>query len=295
MAALCQAPAALESAEVAALESAEVVALEAGGNPIFKRPARRPISRGGENVVMQTDFVGTRRTNRQVNADLSRAVIVAVAVSCLLAGLFAPPVGADLCDVQYDFLSASRDEWGNVSYLIGTKIEGPCEASPLFELRVSPPESRAVGVREYGNIGYVNLVENPSEPGGEERQSLNAVPLTHTNGTWITSDMPWGLIGPSFDPDVHELWRKYRMRGGTVSRWRTEYGLRGIMWPELVGARSDLVYIHGGGLYFNYHVAAAYYFPETRHLMILTKQALHDENLQSLNGFLLFRVSESAI
>ncbi|NNE08516.1 MAG: hypothetical protein HKN20_08140 [Gemmatimonadetes bacterium] len=245
--------------------------------------------------MMQTDFAGTRGTIRRTGERRSRVPFPAVAVLCLLSSLFAPALRADLCDVQYDFLSASRDEWGNVSYLIGTKVEGPCEAPPLFELKVSPPESRAAGVREYGNIGYVNLVENPSEPGGENRQSLNAVPLTHTNGTWITSDMPWGLISPEFDSDVHEFWRKYRLRGGTVSGWRAEYGLRGIVWPELVGARGDLIYIHGGGLYFNYHVAAAYYFPETRHLMILTKQALHDENLHSQNGFLLFRVSESAI
>lgn len=245
--------------------------------------------------MIQNDSMGRREKIGQELARRLRFSIAPVVGLCLFLGVFVPPAVADLCDVQYDFLSASRDEWGNVSYFIGTKIEGPCEASPLFELRVSPPESRAAGVREYDNIGYVSLIENPSEVGGEDLQPLNAVPLTHANGTWITSDMPWGVIGPEFDADVHEVWRKYRMRGGTVSRWRTEFGLRGIMWPELVGARSDLLYIHGGGLYFNYRVAAIYYFPETRHLMILTKQALHDEYLQSLNGFLLFRVSESAI
>ncbi|OQA00291.1 MAG: hypothetical protein BWY71_00770 [Planctomycetes bacterium ADurb.Bin412] len=63
-----------------------------------------------------------------------------------------------------------------------------------------------------------------------------------------------------------------------------------MVLPGFDGLSARLVYFYPAGLYVNYEIDRVYYFPKSRYLLIFTRQPQKAVGLDTMHGFLLFRL-----
>lgn len=73
--------------------------------------------------------------------------------------------------------------------------------------------------------------------------------------------------------------------------WNDATGIEGFEPPRVEGSEWDLVYYYPGGLYFNYEIAEAYYFPRARYLLLFTHQDMLATGMDTMHGFIVLRLN----
>lgn len=74
-----------------------------------------------------------------------------------------------------------------------------------------------------------------------------------------------------------------------AKQWNQKMKTDGIDEPQTWDMELDLVYYHPDGLYFNYQMEKVFVFPESSHLLIMTKQAQRCAGGDTMDGFMIFK------
>ncbi len=74
-----------------------------------------------------------------------------------------------------------------------------------------------------------------------------------------------------------------------AKQWNQQMQADGIDEPQTLGMDLDLVYYHPDGLYFSYQMEKVFVFPESGHLLIMTKQAKRCAGGDTMDGFMIFK------
>jgi hypothetical protein len=74
-----------------------------------------------------------------------------------------------------------------------------------------------------------------------------------------------------------------------AKQWNQKMKADGIDEPQAWDMELDLVYYHPDGLYFNYQMEKVFVFPESNHLLIITKQAQRCAGGDTMDGFMIFK------
>jgi len=92
-------------------------------------------------------------------------------------------------------------------------------------------------------------------------------------------------------PAPHKIeWKKeFKQYTYGANDWNEEYGLEEVLSPEFEGIKSELVYFYPEGLYINYEISKAYYFPNSGYLLVFTHQSMLASGNDTMHGFLLFK------
>ncbi|MFH0777921.1 MAG: hypothetical protein V2A71_04735 [Candidatus Eisenbacteria bacterium] len=173
--------------------------------------------------------------------------------------------------------------------------DGACSSSSVIQVIVSsvgPLEvvTSAAKYREWQELkgGLSSLaVKTPLE-------------LRHVDGEWYcpgdSSGVAWTMLTPRFDAKKAELWNEeveHHMNG--AREWNRRYGWDGLDAPRFRGRKFLYYYEYPAGLYVNYDVTEAYYFPTSGYLLILTHQPVLAPNGDTMHGFMVLREFRPAL
>jgi hypothetical protein len=115
------------------------------------------------------------------------------------------------------------------------------------------------------------------------------VELENENGVWRDSTATWDLSAPAFSQRMSDMWRQEFCRGMTQApEWNNVYGREGVMLPVFNGTRYRLLYYYPAGLYINYEIDKAIYFPKSGQLLVFTLQSTTGSDFDTMHGFMLF-------
>lgn len=178
---------------------------------------------------------------------------------------------------------------------VGSTPTTNCEQKFTFFFKLQYDDVFWIGEDLFGECGESNLIQVFF---GEGKSSLKKMPLSQfERWEWIESvkkamrtevfhtqemdkeqvidneDMGIKLRTPKennrLENDFTEKFAKNCAR-----QWNERMKIDGIVEPIAWDMELDLVYYHPDGLYFNYKIEKVFIFPESDHLLIMTKQPM---------------------
>jgi hypothetical protein len=66
--------------------------------------------------------------------------------------------------------------------------------------------------------------------------------------------------------------------------------LDGIILPRFNNIKADLIYFYPKGLYVNYHISKLYHFEKSKYILLITDQPNKADGLDTMHGFMIFRI-----
>jgi hypothetical protein len=95
-----------------------------------------------------------------------------------------------------------------------------------------------------------------------------------------------------FSYDNYDVWIQPPAPNEALSQAFRDFGHTGARdWNDAMGIDWDLVYYYPNGLYINYEIAEAYYFPRTRYLLLFTHQGMLADGMDTMHGFMILRLN----
>jgi hypothetical protein len=111
------------------------------------------------------------------------------------------------------------------------------------------------------------------------------------NGVWSIQGLPWHIEAPPMDSTLLKLFQKEYYAGRERS-WNELYGIKGISVPSTEGIDINLIYYFPEGLYVDYTISKAYYFPYPGYILVFTNQSRMASGADTMHGFLLLKTIE---
>jgi hypothetical protein len=202
----------------------------------------------------------------------------------LLLCLANPSLATTKCQQTFMFLAQTQSSWRDPVIWIVEDINGACWTTNLIQvvLRGEEPFVINTSLKGYKDWGWL-------KEGTERMRTERFVELENDSGTWRDKTGAWHLKAPAFSQEMADLWKKeLRQHMSHAPEWHQVYGLEGVMLPEFYERQWNLLYYYPTGLYINYDIDMAYYFPKSEHLLVFTHQPVSASGLDTMHGFMLF-------
>ncbi len=171
------------------------------------------------------------------------------------------------------------------TFWITEDVDGECQWSHLIQLSIADKKvySNDSDLLEFGEWGWLTecikhlSLEIPQE-------------FSESSGVWSCSTASFRIISPQ--PDSGLLYSFLAAsREGYEQKWIEDHDLGGISIPIFEGVKGELIYHYKRGLYIGYQFSKVYYFPP-EYLLIITHQPMMANGLDTMHGFLLFKVKK---
>ena len=247
-----------------------------------------------------------------------RLVIVALALLLSLATGQLAACAASGCSQTFTFLGCTPGDTPTF-WLVEDK-DGVCHVSNLIQVFISEGVGVNASASAAENKGWQWLEDGLSSLKLEPALELEHVgkewrcPASTTEPDWTAKGagaglqdsvaFTWTVRSPLPAPELKKLWIEELGHGrGSAEEWNREYRWDGIWWPKFKGTTPAEVafaprYEYPSGLYFDYDIAKAYYFPKCGYLLVLTTQPLLSASGDTMHGFVLlkeFRISPRGV
>lgn len=188
------------------------------------------------------------------------------------------------CIQQYNFFL--KMQFSDL-FWIGESIGGDCQSSQLIQVlleKEKEPQVTEIFLKEYNRWQWF-------ESASGYLKDETVVELEKKGGSFQDKMYQLKVKPPLYN---NELLRTYQEKfyGVCAEDWNQKLGANGINLPLVEGWKSELKYAHPKGLYFNYELTKAYFFPETNYLLVLTSQQLLCSGYNTQHGFLILKVSK---
>lgn len=97
---------------------------------------------------------------------------------------------------------------------------------------------------------------------------------------------------PAYDSAFDRNWNDWVSVGSGFDSWKKTCRSPGTCsdYPSFTQTEAQLLYMYTGGLYKNYSLKRAYYFPESRILALITDQPYVDPGIIYYHGLLIYRL-----
>ena len=220
---------------------------------------------------------------------LKRKVTPLVFVIFVFLCTFKVPSAATNCEQSFTFFAFTRAASPSLEYgtfWIGEDVGGECLGSYLIQIsisnqRVSSYVSMLMGYAEWGWLreGIKHLQRVPFEE------------LVEKGRVWQCATGSFSVEAPLPDSVLSSLLLE-AFRKGNERAWTRDHGLEGTSPPVFDGIKAQLIHYHEKGLYVGYQISKAYYFPGSKYLLIFTHQPMLVSGLDTMHGFLIFKVTK---
>ena len=181
---------------------------------------------------------------------------------------------------------SSHEESKTLTFWITEDIGGECMASQLIQIFIS---------KEKVSSSYTSLMGYEEwdwlKEGTKHLQREAPKELVEKEGVWNCSTASFQVKAPMSDSAMLNSFRE-AAREGYERRWIQDHGLSGISMPIFEGINRELIYRHEAGLYIDYQISKAYYFPYSKYLLIFTHQPHLASGLDTMHGFLIFKIKK---
>ncbi|KPJ59667.1 MAG: hypothetical protein AMJ46_09945 [Latescibacteria bacterium DG_63] len=220
---------------------------------------------------------------------------------CLLLAASESSLATTNCQQSFTFLGKSpgtgESAIGNPVFWVLEDISGECEATHLIQIAISErgPICVSSNVKKYKDWAWL-------KEGIGHLQTEAPIELEDHDGTWRCAGVSWTVRTQHSRESRDELNDEFAQHVNSVYERNEVYernrlfGLAGVGQPMFGGITHKppysfpkLLYAYPGGLYFNYEISKAYYFPGSGYLLVFTHQPMLATGNDTMHGFLLFR------
>lgn len=172
---------------------------------------------------------------------------------------------------------------------IGEDIGGQYELSSLHQVAVSD-DCIAAGQSELKTYRHWRpIVELQSHVRTRPVVELEPLP----DDLWKLPDQPWTIGPPDQDSTLTAAFHQHVFDGGSNAQtFYAQDDAPAKHCPTVVGAVAEPLYFSDRGLYFNYTIDSAYYFPHSGLLLVFTHQSITAVGLDTMHGFIVIKLSE---
>lgn len=179
------------------------------------------------------------------------------------------------CEQTFHFFFLSK---GSPTFWIGEDLSGECQTSYLYNIsirdsKVSVSKSELKEYNEWNEIKKIS---------GFFRKHKE---LDYDNLV---------ITPPQYDAGLHDAFINHLVEGGSNGyTWNGKNGLDGIVLPNFVDVKTELLFYHQRGLYINYNIASIHFFPDARLILIFTEQPVKAVGMDTMHGFFIFKVLQT--
>ena len=184
------------------------------------------------------------------------------------------------CHQTFHFFFLSQ---GSPTFWIGEDLSGECEGSKLINISikdsiVSYSESELKEYKDWGCIPELSSIFRKYEE----------QPLELKGNIWENESLE--ISPPDYDSVLAEEFNEHILHGGSSAySWFNLKGNNGIILPKIERRNTRLLFSYKPGLYINYQISEVHYFPDN-YLIVFTKQPLKADGLDTMDGFLIFKI-----
>ena len=216
---------------------------------------------------------------------IRREVLFCAMMMCMCLG---GDIGATTdCEQTIDLLGVTGTGTnGPYVFWVAEDLSGECHESRLIQVVVQKEQAGLItsslkGYQDWGCFKEaLALLEGPKR-----------VSLKSHDSIWQDKDARLKLVAPAPNEDLLKRYRKEAESWCSSGwEWNKRMGMEGITCPLVAGMDLELLYAYRRGLYINYQVKQAFYYPDRALLFVQTEQAEKAVGMDTMHGFLVFRV-----
>lgn len=194
-------------------------------------------------------------------------------------------VVSNQCEQSYRLLFKESER--NV-FWVAENIYGECSQSNLIQIdaEFSGATIRKTTLKEFDKW---MMLEQSLKQAIDHEMPLEVLPA---NGTLAIATLGVKLRTPERNRTLETMYRK-EFTSECASKWNEGMANVGIDLPVVIGnGTCKLLYASPDGLYFNYQIDKAYYFTESRLIIIFTKNNSFrcNSEVATMHGFMILRL-----
>ncbi|UCF17062.1 MAG: hypothetical protein JSW59_06285 [Phycisphaerales bacterium] len=216
--------------------------------------------------------------NRKRTLTCATAIILASTTHGILA--------SSNCRQSFTFLARTRGS--NPVFWIAEDIGGQCSRSHLHQIICT-------GSRATLTSSDLELQDDWDWLRRDLGRFMTEEPLklVRNGRVWKPRQARWLVEPPGPRKDIMAKFDRHIQEGGSNARtWNGRQNHNGILIPELHNITAQMVYYYPGGLYIDYDICDAYYFPKSGYILVFTRQRKAAVGFDTMHGFLLLRRSK---
>lgn len=208
-----------------------------------------------------------------------------------LTGFSAFPTAAQTaglggCEQKYNFFMKAQF---NDLFWIGESMGGNCMTSTLVQVLLEPdkePQVIQLNLTDYNRWYWVESAD------GYLRREL-VVELEADKECFVSRSSKMKVKPPAYNNEMMRIYRE-QLNSSCAETFNNAVGKLGVKLPKVTGREVELVYFHPKGLYFNYNLAGAYYFPDSQYLLVLTDQPIKCMGNNTNHGFMILKLTRKS-
>ena len=113
---------------------------------------------------------------------------------------------------------------------------------------------------------------------------------------WTHPDLSWTIQPPAEKPSLAEAFDRHVRDGGShAGTFYAQQNAPPEHPPVIIGADAEPLYYSGRGLFFNYTLEAAWFFPRSGLLLVFTRQPIVAVGLDTMHGFVVMRLNTPSL
>ncbi|MCK4858554.1 MAG: hypothetical protein KAT58_11340 [candidate division Zixibacteria bacterium] len=219
-----------------------------------------------------------------------RFAITVTAVVLLWAQL---AMTASLCDQAYHFLTLTKES-DDIFWML-LQLGGECSSLTIMQVIVNDTaiivfqdelEEGLYGDKMTEHLSLLLKLDNALNRLNSESFSTH----TDTAEGWFIFKEGFSIAAPVTDPMKVDSFMSYSIYH--VARyWKASVGDWGMDLPQIKDCAAELLYANPEGLYIDYQIDRAYFFPKSKYLLIFTRQCLGWDRGDTAHGFLILRLT----
>ncbi|MCS6967173.1 MAG: hypothetical protein RMJ44_02060 [Cytophagales bacterium] len=191
------------------------------------------------------------------------------------------------CEQEYRLLFKEKE---TDAFWIAEDLYGECSQSNLIQVDLSHavPVQRVTPLREFGKW---NVLESTLSTAIDIAPHTQILPQ---NGILHIEQIGVKLRTPERNPVLEDIYKR-DFHEECAKQWNEAMKEQGINLPLVSGLHKitpKLLYASPNGLYFNYQIERAHYFPEGRLIIIFTKNNFFrcSSEVVTMHGFMILRL-----
>lgn len=184
------------------------------------------------------------------------------------------------CSQEYKFFFKNKHD---DTFWIGENLYGECGTSSLIQVFIDNkgqvPTARVTELRDFDSWAWIETAQRSV-------QTDEVIMLSAENGQIIFPSMKLKIAPPPNNVKLQTL-KHNEFHDECAKTWNKQMGKNGIDMPVMEGFKTNLVYHYAGGLYFNYFIDKVYIFPQSRYMVLFTKNQQKCETAGTMYGFMI--------
>lgn len=207
-------------------------------------------------------------------------ILFSIGVILFLGSSQSESIAQSYCQQQYKLLFRDNE---TETIWIGLNLYGDqCEYSKAIQIKTKGA-SVEVMEKDMESFDYWDELT----PINEEQP----IKLNSTNRAWEYAIIQLKIKSPSYNAKLMNYYLE-DLNSICGKGWNNAMGVNGMNLPKMSAQQTPrLIYFDPTGLYFNYDIIDAYYFPDSKHLIIFTFQKEKCGGGGSMHGFLVFKLN----